>query len=207
MYQIHTTPGFIIGSRPSGEAGKVIFILTRELGLIHAFAQGIRLERSKLRPFIQDYSFGIFSFVRGKELWRLTSAQEYPEIRGYLDGAKEGLAMMARIASLLERLLRGEQAHPELFDCIVGTSCFLTDHSVPREKALDPETLDVEALQTLESLTVIRILYRLGYIGDAADLDRYIISMDIDMAILNVLKGKRKAMNEHINKALRESHL
>lgn len=202
MYQIHTTPGFIIGSRPSGEAGKVISMLTRDLGLIHASAQGIRLERSKLRPFVQDYSFGIFSFVRGKELWRLTSAQEHPDIKKYRDDVKEAQAMMARIASLLERLLRGEQAHPELFDCIVGTSCFLTDHSVPREKALD-----VEALQTLESLTVIRILYRLGYIGDAADLDRYIISMDIDMATLNALKGKRKAMNEHINKALRESHL
>ena len=76
MHPIHTTPGFIIGSRPSGEAGKMISIFTRDLGLVFASAQGIRFEKSKLRPFTQDYSFGQFSFVRGKEYWRLTSAQE-----------------------------------------------------------------------------------------------------------------------------------
>ena len=75
MHPIHTTPGLIIHSRPYGEAGKLLSIFTRDFGLVLANAQGIRLEKSKLRPFIQDYSFGIFSLVKGKELWRLTSAQ------------------------------------------------------------------------------------------------------------------------------------
>jgi len=79
MYSIQTTPGFIIDSRTYGEAGKMLFIFTRDLGLVMAVAQGIRFERSKLRPFTQDYSFGEFSFVRGKEMWRLTSAQEFNE--------------------------------------------------------------------------------------------------------------------------------
>src|SRR5690349_11857408 len=74
MYAIHTTPGFIIGSRPYGEAGKMLSIFTRDLGLVLAAAQGIRLEKSKLRYSAQDYSFGTFSLVRGKEFWRLTNS-------------------------------------------------------------------------------------------------------------------------------------
>ena len=74
MHAIHTTPGFIIGSRPYGEAGKMLSIFTRDFGLVTATAQGIRLERSKLRYHAQDLSFGSFSLVRGREFWRLTSA-------------------------------------------------------------------------------------------------------------------------------------
>ncbi|MEK9177832.1 MAG: recombination protein O N-terminal domain-containing protein, partial [Patescibacteria group bacterium] len=76
MYSITTTPGFIIDSRPYGEAGRLMSIFTRELGLVRATAQGIRLEKSKLRYSSQLYSFGIFSFVCGKEFWRLTNARE-----------------------------------------------------------------------------------------------------------------------------------
>ena len=60
MHPIHTTLGFVINSRPYGEAGKLLSIFTRDFGLVLANAQGIRLEKSKLRPFIQDYSFGYF---------------------------------------------------------------------------------------------------------------------------------------------------
>jgi chromosome segregation protein len=74
MHPIHTTPGFIIDSRPYGEAGKLLSIFTRDFGLVTTSASGIRFEKSKLRYHSQDYSFGSFSLVRGKELWRLTSA-------------------------------------------------------------------------------------------------------------------------------------
>src|SRR3989338_4347951 len=76
MNPIHTTPGFIIASRPYGETGKILSIFTRDIGLVGAVAQGIRLEKSKLRYHTQDYSFGTFSFVRGRELWRLTDARD-----------------------------------------------------------------------------------------------------------------------------------
>ena len=76
-YTIITTPGFIIGSRPRGEAGKLLSIFTRDLGLVLASAQGIRLEKSKLRYAARDYSFGEYSFVKGKEFWRLTDARDF----------------------------------------------------------------------------------------------------------------------------------
>lgn len=78
MHTIHTTPALVVGSKPNGEASKLIFLFTREFGLITAVAQGIRFEKSKLRYCAQDYNLGIFSLVKGKEFWRLVGAEELP---------------------------------------------------------------------------------------------------------------------------------
>ena len=206
MHTIHTTPGFVISSRPFGEAGKLLSIFTRDLGLIRASAQGIRFEKSKLRPFIQDYSIGVFSFVRGKEYWRLTNAQEIGQSDDgeERDGAnkKKNEELIARIALLLGRLLQGEQAHPELF----GTLESLFDFIISSDNWAS-SNIDAEIEKTLESLIVTRILHRLGYIANVADLKDSIESDTIDVNILLSLKEQRISMNQHINKALRESHL
>ncbi len=211
MHTIHTTPGFIISSRPTGEAGKLISIFTRDLGLIRASAQGIRFEKSKLRPFIQDHSVGVYSFVRGKEYWRLTNAQEVGQNYGAVklngineNGIKEktNKELVARIALILGRLLQGEDAHPELFVTLESLFSFLEHVTVVADNSMDSESL-----KTLESLMVIRILHRLGYVANVAELKEYIESDSLDVAMLNSLKDKRVSMNQHINKALRESHL
>lgn len=196
MYAIHTTPGFIIGSRPNGEASKLLSIFTSDLGLVRAIATGIRLEKSKLRPFMQEYSFGTFSFVRGKEFWRLTSAQEGGAPKSLTSG-KSSHELLVRVASLLERLLQGEDPHPELFQCIETTASFI-------ENSLK---LNEEEISTLESLVVMRILGHLGYVGDSKDFNEILASNNFDIDLLKQLKGKRTAINLLINKALRESHL
>jgi len=201
MYAIRTTSGFVIGSSQYGEAGKMLSIFTRDLGLVTAVASGVRLEKAKLRYHTQDYSFAIFSLVRGKEFWRLTSAgaavektDEQMVERTKTKGSRE---LLARIALLLRRLLQGEDPNPELFECIQACVDFL---------AGDPE-LNVERLKTLESLTVIRMLERLGYIGSDAFLDDHIGHSALTPDILDMLAGHRTAMNRHINNALKESHL
>jgi recombinational DNA repair protein (RecF pathway) len=328
MYTIHTTPGFIIGSRPSGEAGKLLSIFTQDLGLIRATAQGIRFEKSKLRPFIQDYSVGIFSFVRGKEFWRLTSAQEqkiqdskfkieekaapipiyhlviptptavipmkigipnelgtdvgedksffrkeqqdsrfhgndkvvnrndnnegrndtkdrdddinsntsdkildsYGSLNSF-DGLnrssfemgskndsvslkthiilkkndREVQELTARIALLLSRLLQGEDPHPELFATLNALFDFITLYQ--KKSSLDIHMFDAEIWKTLESLMVIRILHRLGYVALIPELKSDIESDSFDVLRLKELQPLRTSMNLHINKALRESHL
>jgi DNA repair protein RecO (recombination protein O) len=190
MYSIHTTPGFILSSRPYGEAGKLLSIFTEEFGLVRATAQGIRVEKSKLRPFIQDYSFGLYSFVRGKEYWRLTNAQE-------IDVPVQTNELTARIASLLSRLLQGEEAHVELFKVLDSLLAFISKGDMT----------DPEPWKTLESLVVIRILHRLGYIPAIAGLELEISSNSIDSHMLKHIEGKRAEMNIHINRALKESHL
>ena len=201
MHSIHTTPGFIIGSRPYGEAGKILSIFTRDNGLVTAVAQGIRLERSKLRPFIQDYSIGIYSLVRGKELWRLTSAQEFSVERLSIPvfSRERGVSiqeLIARLALLLRRLLQGEDPHPQLFEVLY--SCI---------RFVDQVQLSAIELSVLESLVVFRMVHALGYVGTDRTLDQYATTTDISSAILGELTDKRTLMNAHINKALKESHL
>ena len=195
MHTIHTTPGFIIGSRAYGDAGKILFIFTRDFGLIYATAQGIRLEKSKLRYYIQDHSFGIYSLVRGREYWRMTSASADLGFKIY-DLRKEEKELMARIALLLRRLLQGEEAHPELFDRIFECAKFL-----------ERQALSDDEMQALESLVVARMLHALGYIGDVVEFGTNMSSVEIDVGLLDSLAGTRTLLNQHINKALKESML
>ncbi len=194
MYSIITTPGFIINSKPYTEAGKIYSIFTRDLGLVFATAQGIRLEKSKLRYHMHEYSFGTFSFVKGKEFWRLTSAASFGKAT---TGKSHGLELLARIALVLRRLLHGEEPHPKLFECLESCEIFLKSGEVINE----------ENLKTLESLVVLRILHRLGYVGRDAQLADCFASEDIDGALLGRCLPLRPLMNKHINKALRESQL
>ena len=48
MHHIYHTEGIILGSRNFGEAGKYYYLLTRDLGLVYASAQGVRKMSSKL---------------------------------------------------------------------------------------------------------------------------------------------------------------
>lgn len=73
-HEIYTTKGYIISSEGKSESDKNFFILTKDLGLIRATAQGVRKIESKLRYSLQDFSFSEISFVMTKAGWRITSA-------------------------------------------------------------------------------------------------------------------------------------
>lgn len=207
MYAIHTTPGFIIDSRPRGEAGKLLSIFTRDFGLIYASAQGIRLEKSKLRYYTQDYAMGTYSLVRGKEFWRLTSAAGEANMLSddICKSDKEvvifayaaGQQLVARLALLLRRLLQGEEPNQGLFDIVQSAIDFL---------CTNPDLDDVQ-LKSLESVTVLRCLHALGYVGKDSILKDCLESTDLSVTLLVELAPRRALMNQHINKALKESHL
>jgi len=75
MYSVYTTAGFVLGSAERGEANKIYSIYTKDFGLVRASAQAVRLEKSKLRYNLDDFTHGHFSLVRGKELWKLTGSE------------------------------------------------------------------------------------------------------------------------------------
>ena len=106
MHNIYTTEGFILKSVNFGEANKYFFIFTKDFGLIKATAQGVRLLKSKLRYSLEDFSFTQVSIVRGKEVWRITSAQKISGLNYLL--------LISKIFSLLLRLLHGEEKNDRL---------------------------------------------------------------------------------------------
>ena len=201
MYHIHTTPGFIIDSRPYGEAGKILSIFTRDLGFIQATAQGIRLEKSKLRYHSQEYSQGFFSLVRGKEFWRLTSVQALadvvntevrpPRLR------TESMQLSARIALLLRRFLHGEETNTELFECLSEFLKYLSGNN----------DFQKSEYLALENITVFRILKLLGYIGQEKKLEPYSGTNLLSGEILIEAEKHKMLLVNHINKALKESQM
>lgn len=192
MHAVHTTPGFIIDSRPYGEAGRVLSMFTRDFGLVTATAQGIRLEKSKLRYHVQEYSLGTFSLVRGQEYWRLTSAQG-----GEYEINRESLEMVSRVALILRRLVQGEDPNEALFESVSALFSYVSASKPTSDKILKP----------LESLTVIRILNALGYVGNEKNLSEFVASDDFTPDLITAAGKNLALVNKTINSALRESHL
>lgn len=140
-YHIYTTRGIALSEKAFGEADRVYSILTRELGLIKARAIGVRKASSKLRGSIEPFSLSSISLVRGKEYWRLTSAESIKKI--------SSSQVVAKPLALIEKFVQGEVSHPELFDVV-------------EEAVLSLEPND----EMFEIRLVSKILFHLGYLKE-----------------------------------------
>lgn len=199
-HTIYTTEGFILKSVNFGEANKYFFIFTKEFGLIRAAAQSVRHLKSKLRYGLEDLSLGQVSVVRGREIWRLTSAEKK---LGLVE--REKLLMWSQIFSLLLRLLHGEEKNEVLFNIFKEGMSFLnTLESVRGDKEQKERA---ELLASFECIMALRILSALGYIGRLGDFDQFTLSPYFTPELItNMSVLKSKAILE-INKSLKETHL
>ena len=194
MHHIYHTHGFILSSRNTGEANKMLTIYTREMGLVRAMVQGIRLHKSKLRFALQDFSYVNVDFVRGKDIWRVTSAKHissFPLARR----STASLILMTRVSSLIERLCVGESPNENIFDDFIQAFYLLDD-----------ESISTSSREALELHLILRIMNSLGYIGDSAILSKY-LSSSFDYSKIESLLKERQSIIAHINKALNESQL
>ena len=116
-YAVYSTQGFILGSTPAGEASKIYLIYTEDFGLVRARAQSVRLLVSKLRYNLEDYSFGTFSLVRGREIWRLTGTEKID-----LPREQKFSLVRARVLNLVKRLVQGEEKNEKLFKTLLSVT-------------------------------------------------------------------------------------
>ncbi len=194
MHHIYHIHGFILSSRNTGEANKMLTIYTREMGLVRAIAQGIRLNKSKLKFTLQDFSYAKIDLVRGKEIWRVTSAKHissFPLARSN----SQSLLLVARVNKLIERLCDGEFPHKDIFDDFIQALYLLDD-----------ENITPTSREALELHLVLRLMNSLGYIGDSEILAKYLTS-SFDYSNTESLLRERQSIISHINKALNESQL
>ena len=141
-YHIYTMRGIILSERPVREADRIYTIMTRNLGLVRAAAIGVRKEISKLRGSIEPFSLSSISFVKGKDYWRLTSAELIRNI--------PAVPVIARPLALIEKLVQGEAPNPELFDAV-------------EKSILSPELYD----EMFQTNLVSKILFHLGYLKES----------------------------------------
>ena len=201
-HHIYTTPGFVIDSKPNGEAGRLLFIFTRDLGLVAAQAQGVRLGVSKLRYHTQDFSFSLFSLVRGREIWRLTGATLIADEPTRVD-SPPSYFIYVRVLAVLRRLLHGEEKNEALFDALLAFVRFLV--AMP---LIDEET------SLAECIIVLRILHLLGYVSVAGEAGAPSVLLPFiqdptqwNEALLEQMKTTKTAAVTAINLGLKASQL
>lgn len=195
-HHLYTTEGFILGSVGTGESHLYITIFTREFGLVRAVARSARVEKSKLRYNLQEFSQSNISLVRGRDVWRITGAQEGINTYWHFGGNEEKIKILARISSLLKRLLHGEEKNEQLFLTISTGVKFLREQNP-----------DSEIIKNFEYLIVLKILSILGYVKEIDNFDLFLATTDVDTDLLLKVTPFRSKMALAINEALNESQL
>ena len=194
MHHIYTTKAIIIKSFPIGEANKYYFLLTEDLGFVKASAQSVRADKSKLKGHLQDFCFVSISLVKGKDIWRITSVETI-EHGDFINDINKLIAIK-NIFSLLMRLLHGEEKNEPLFYSVESFYNFLLKNK-----------LSLENIKNLETITVLRILYHLGYFKKSFDLSDFVKDYELSVKTLDFFDDKKKMAILDINNALNETHL
>lgn len=122
-HTIYQTEGIVLSKKDFGEAERVYNIYTEKFGMITAVAQGVRLLKSKLRYNLDLFAYGNFSLVAGKEIWRITDADE---IRKIGDG---NLSLFSRIAGFLLRMIKGEERDDFIWQKVKNLFLFGADEA------------------------------------------------------------------------------
>ena len=145
MHHIYTTKAIIVKSMPFGEANKIYFLLTKDLGFVKASAQGVRLDKSKLKGHLEDLSAISVSVVKGKEIWRITSTETIYQNSFIKQSGK--LSVLKNIFSLLLRLLHGEEKNEGLFDSVYSFYIFLRKMNLPHQfliRNIKPKAVEMQ---------------------------------------------------------------
>jgi DNA repair protein RecO len=192
-YHIYQTRGFIIRTMSIGEADRMIFIFTESMGLLAVSARAARKVSSKLRYSLQNYSFVRIALVRGKNVWRLTDAEELDSFR--TRGGASKLQLVAGVFSLVNRFVHGEGENEALFRSLENLFCFL-----------GKEELSEDEIFSTETIAACRILSALGYVGENKVLERF-VSVPFSKLLLENFSPHRNEALLEANRALRESQL
>ncbi|MFQ5661938.1 MAG: DNA repair protein RecO [Candidatus Paceibacteria bacterium] len=196
MHTLYSTECIVLGAVDSGEASKYISLFTKDIGLVKAVAKSVREEKSKLRYSLQDFSCTYATLVRGKDVWRLTGAEERYNLHNELKGESEKLFTITQILDLLQRLVHGEEKNDYLFDTLSYGLEFMKENKMNKEM-----------LKNFEHLVVLRILYSLGYIAKKNNFAELLRLTEINYKLLKETESKRKDIIFAVNRALKEAHL
>ena len=148
MRHKYETLGVVLARSPLGEANAFVTLLTPELGLVRARAQGVRKSGAKLAASLATFAESHLVLVRGKEGWRVAGAVLQVNWFERI-GRTEARAAAARVSGLLLRLVAGEVHDPALFGIVTGFFEALA-------------TLPEETYEAAEALAALRVLAVLG---------------------------------------------
>lgn len=195
MHAVYTTKGWVLRNQTSGEANATLVLYTEGFGLIRVHAQGLRRSTSKLAPHCTLFSFGNFSLVKGKEVWRLIGAEKV-----FVNSDASVRQLLARIGKLVERLIQGEEKSSGIYHIIENLADFYY-------KNASADLVSPDRLIDGEILVNLRLLHELGYLADTTEVKEHIVDYLVDKARLEGVLLKRKDLLVTVNKSLKASQM
>ena len=165
-HAIYQTPAWVLKTRNREEANKLIWLYTRDFGLVYTTAQSIRVAGAKMKSHIHHLSFVDTDIVRGKDIWRLVGAHELHS--GMSLVGTPWYAFFERIAQVLIRLCVDQEPHPDLWELLL-------------ELRTGVDSYHVNDLELFEIFIMTRILSLLGYydLPEALDSENTLMTPDI----------------------------
>lgn len=191
-YHIYTTEGIILKRNTSAEADIVLHILTKDLGLVIASAKSARLSVSKLRGSLQEYSNIRVSIIKGKSGWKVTNVGEGTNF--FFSLPIYSRKLLAQVSLILLKMIVGEYPQKDIYELVKNSFSYVA-------------VLDKSQINNLEVLTILRILYLLGYVEGEGVVKGFLLDINFNEKVLKEVEKNKKEIILVINKALRESQL
>lgn len=188
-HAIHKTRGFILKTKNMRESNKLVYLYTRDFGLIYANLQSVRELQAKMRSHAQTLSLVDVDVVQGRDIWKITGMHEYIPSLPFVGTGWYGF--FDTIALLLIRLCTGEEIHEGLWSEIEALF------------ELKESDRDIN-FETLEILIVTRILYFLGYWQGN---ESWVYVSGYDQSFFDDISAKKPMLVQKINQSLADSQL
>lgn len=186
-----------MGSKNVGEANKLFFIFTRELGLIPVVAQGVRKLKSKLCGSVQNFYPVRVSVVRGREFWRLVAADRLADLDKIL-AEPEKFQLAVRIFSLIKKFTPAETKELALYEDLKKVLAYVGSQETEIYKKLAPN---------IELVLVLRVMSELGYVKAESALMPFLRFRDWQDEVVAEMEKYKRLATEVINTAFAHSHL
>lgn len=185
--------GVVIRKSPSGDGSVRVLLYTDSVGLVWAHVQSAREERSQLRLHIQVGTRGLYSLVKGRDVWRLSGISRTENLHFSLGGRAEAQKTLQRVLLFVRQFVRGEGTDPYFFSVLWGFLDSLSSH-------------ENDALKDVENAVVLRMLAALGYVEGGDDVSPF-LRASYDPDTIEVFSKKRKEVLAVINEGISASGL
>lgn len=190
----YITRAIVCGSKQSMTSDKSYLLFTQELGMLWAAARSVRMEKSKQRTALQDFSIIRISLVQGKSTWRIGSVEAFanPFLAADSRAARGGVAFVVKA---LRRYVHGEEMVPRTY--------------IDAEASLDAlaQMSEVEDVALYQQLFMLRMLDELGYIKNTQSIQSLIERETMQEALEAYDVSFDAVISKNIEHASTASHL
>lgn len=194
-HDLTITRAFVLRSYDVSEASRMLDLYTEKLGLVSARAQGVRLQKSKMKYSLQPLTHTYVSLIRGKEYYRIVNSQESEDFSKVFKNKKSRM-LVARTFNLMSRLISGQEPNKDLFEHIYKTFNFI-----------NTKNLSDSQLDNLEVVIDLNILHLLGYLPEGERLKTFVTFGELSESILDDVVSVRNEAVFAIKRSFDESQL